>query len=94
VVDTAKYLVNKSPPLGLVDSTPHEVWFGKNPSLSHLSVFGYDAFVHVPKEKRNELENKAMKFIFINYKDGTKGYKLGDLLLRKIVYIRDVIFTE
>ena len=25
---------------------------GKKPSLSRLRVFGYDAYVHVPKEKR------------------------------------------
>jgi hypothetical protein len=58
--------------------TPHEVWFGKKPSLSHLIFFGCDAFVHVPKEKRNKLDNKALKCIFIGYKDGMKGYKLWD----------------
>jgi hypothetical protein len=34
-VDTAKYLVNRSPSSMLVNSTPHEVWFSKNPFLSH-----------------------------------------------------------
>jgi hypothetical protein len=38
-VNTAKYLVNRSPSSTLVDLTPHEVWFGKNHSLSHLKVF-------------------------------------------------------
>jgi len=57
-VDTACYLVNRSPSLVLFDMTPHEVWFGNNPSLSHLKVFGCGAFVHVPKEKRNMLDNK------------------------------------
>jgi transposase InsO family protein len=76
VVDTKKYLVNRSPSSVLVDSTPHEVRFGKNPSLSHLKVFVYDAFVHVPKEKRNTLDNKLVKFIFIGYNDVMKGYKL------------------
>jgi hypothetical protein len=78
----------------LVNSTPHEVWFGKNPSFSHLIVFGYDAFAHVPKEKRNKLNNKAIKCIFLNYKDGMKGYKLWDLVLRKTMYGQDVIFRE
>jgi hypothetical protein len=32
-IDTVKYLVNISPWLALVDTTPHEVWFEKNPSL-------------------------------------------------------------
>jgi hypothetical protein len=51
-VGTAKYLVNMSPSLALVDMNPHEVWSGKKPSLSHLKVFGYDALVHVPKEEK------------------------------------------
>jgi transposase InsO family protein len=37
-VDTAKYLVNMSPSSALVDMTPHEVWFGKNPSF-HISKY-------------------------------------------------------
>jgi len=75
-VDTACYLVNKSPSLALEDKTLQEVWTGKKPSLSHLRVFGCDAYVHVPKEKRTKLDSKFEKFIFIGYKDGLKGYKL------------------
>ena len=51
VVDIACYLVNRSPLSMLEDKTPQEVWTGKKPSLSHLRVFGCDAYVHVPKEK-------------------------------------------
>ena len=32
-VDTACYLVNRSPSSALEDKTPHEVWTGKKPSL-------------------------------------------------------------
>ena len=49
-VETACYLVNRSPSSPLEDKTPQEVWTRKKPSLSHLRVFGSDAYVHVPKE--------------------------------------------
>ena len=48
-METACYLVNRSPSSVLEDKTPHEVWTGKKPSLSHIRVFVCDAYVHVPK---------------------------------------------
>jgi hypothetical protein len=93
-VSTTCYLVNRSPSSALDDTTPHEVWSGKKPSLQHLRVFGCDAYVHVPKENRSKLDNKAEKCIFIGYKDGVKGYKLWNLETKKTVYSRDVVFRE
>jgi hypothetical protein len=93
-VDTEKYLLNMSPSLVVFNMTPHEVWSGKKPSVSHLKVFGCDAFLHVPKEKRCKMDNKEFKCIFIGYKEGMKGYKLWDPSLRKTMYIQDVVFRE
>ena len=56
----------------LVDKNPYEAWVGKRPSLTHLRVFGCDSFVHIPKERRQKLDSKSEKCIFIGYKDGVK----------------------
>jgi hypothetical protein len=93
-VGTACYLVNRSPSSTLDDKTPQEVWTGKKPSLTHLKVFGCDAYVHVPKENKSKLDKKAKKCIFIGYKDGLKGYKLWNRETKKVVYSRDVVFRE
>eukprot|EP00253_Pinus_taeda_P010933 PITA_10933 len=63
-METACYLVNKSPSSALEDKTPQEVWTSKKPSLSHMRVFGCDTFVHVPKEKRTKLDSKFGKCNF------------------------------
>ena len=76
------------------DKTPHEVWIGKKPSLSHLRVFGYNAYVQVPKKKKTKLDTNAQRCIFIGYKDGLKGYKIWNPETRKVVYSRDVMFRE
>ena len=76
------------------DNTPHEVWTGKKPSLSYIRVFGCDAYVHFPKEKRTKLDNKSERCIFFGYKDGLKGYKLWNPKARKVVYSKDVVFRE
>jgi hypothetical protein len=94
VVETTRYLVNMSRSSSLVDKTPNELWSGKNPLVAHLKVFGGDAFVHVPKEKRSKLDKKAIKCIFIRYKEGMKGYKLWDPASRRTMYSRDVVFRE
>jgi hypothetical protein len=84
---TTCYLVNRSTSSELDDKTPQEVWNGKKHSLTHLKVFGCEAYVHVPNEKRSNLDKKAEKCIFIGYKDGLKGYKLWNLENKKVVYI-------
>ena len=58
-VGIACYLVSRSPSSVLDDKTPQEVWIGKEPSLTHLKVFGYNAYVHVPKENKSKLDKKA-----------------------------------
>ena len=85
-MEIACYLVNKSPTSALEDKNPHEVWTGKKPSLSHLWVFGCDAYVHVPKEKITNLDSKFERCIFIRYQDGLKGYKIWNLERRTVVH--------
>ena len=85
-METACYFFNRLPSSALEDKTPHELWTGKKPYLSHLRVFGCDAYVHVQKEKRTKLGNKSEGCIFIGYKDGLNGYKLWNLETRKVVY--------
>ena len=78
--------------MDLVDKTAYEVWAGKITSLTHLRVFGCDSFVHIPKERRQKVDSKSGKCIFVRYKDEVKGYKLWNLATRTTVYSRDVIF--
>ena len=91
-VEIACYLVNRSPTSTLIDKTPQEVWNGKKPSIMYLNIFCCDDYVHVPKEKRRKLDNKAEKCVYNCYKDGMKGYKLWNPLTKNIVYNRDVVF--
>jgi len=50
--------------------------------------------MHVHKELRDKLDEKARECMFIGYADGVKGYRLYDIKDRKIVISRDVIFDE
>ena len=85
-METTCYLVNQSPTSALIDKNPKEVWTDKKPSIKHLNFFRCDDYVHVTKEKRSKLDNKAEKCIFIGYKYGMKGYNIWNPITNNIVY--------
>ena len=64
------------------------------PNISHLRVFGCEAYAHAPKERRQKLDDKSQKCIFIGYATNSKAYKLYDPVERKTIISRDVIFNE
>eukprot|EP00253_Pinus_taeda_P025325 PITA_25325 len=53
-VDTASYLVNRSPSLALEDKTPQEAWIGKKPSLSHLRLKEEESYSTAEEESEDE----------------------------------------
>ena len=54
-VNTAVYLINRSPSVSLDFDIPQRVWTGKDVSYSHLKVFRCKAFILVPNEQRSKL---------------------------------------
>jgi hypothetical protein len=82
-VGTACYLVNRSPSSTLGDKTPQEVWTGKEPSLTHLKVFGYDAYVHVPKENRVSWIRRLKNVSLLDIKMVSKVISFGTQKLRR-----------
>jgi hypothetical protein len=49
--------------LGL--KTLEEMFTGKKLEVSHLKIFGYPVFIHIPKENRNKLDPSGKKGIFV-----------------------------
>ena len=93
-VNTAVYLLNRSPTSALKDKTPFECWFGEKPDVSNLRVFGCICFVHMPDNLRKKLDPKSNKTIYVGYPLGTKGYKLYDLSSKPFIRSRNVLFYE
>jgi len=93
-VNTAAYLINRSPSVPLDFKLPEEVWTGKEVKLSHLKIFGCVAYVHVNSNDRDKLDPKAKKCFFIGYGNDNLGYRFWDDENRKIIRHRDVTFNE
>lgn len=75
--------------------TPYEAMRGKKPSAKHLSVWGCDAFVHVPKEQRDHaLAPKAQPCIYLGHNDAQNASNVLLLSSQKVICSRDVTFRS
>ncbi|WVZ05968.1 hypothetical protein V8G54_019314 [Vigna mungo] len=77
-VNTAAYLINRSPSVPLEHKISEEVWSGKEVKLSHLRVFGCVAYVHISDQVRNKLDPKSKKCTFFSYGEDEFGYRIWD----------------
>ena len=59
VVKAKLHAYNVTPIKQLDYKTPTELWSGKIPDISHLRVFGCQAWVHILKKRRHKLEPKS-----------------------------------
>ena len=59
------YLINLSLVAIVNDDVHNKVWTRNNVSYGYLRVFGCRAFVHIPKDERSKLDDKAKPFIFL-----------------------------
>ncbi len=88
------YIMNRTTTAIVHGMTPEEKFISKKPDVSHLIMFGYIAYVHVPDEKRSKLDPKVDKCIFIRYSLEQKGYKCFIPSTRKLQVSRNVVFDE
>jgi hypothetical protein len=92
---TTNYLQNKSPTkVVTTNTTPYGLWFGRQPNLSYLRVFGCKTHVFIHKEKRQKLDSLSHECIFLEYNKKSKAYCLMYTHDRKTVISKDVIFNK
>ena len=94
VVQCAVYIQNCCPHSNLGNEIPQELWRGRNPTVSHLKVFGSTTYSHVSDQMRTKLDDKSRKYISIGYDEKTKAYRILDPVAMKVVVSRDVKIQE
>ena len=92
--NTAVYLMNRLPTKAVLKKTPYEAWFGSKPGVSHLKVFGSVCYYWIPEPKREKLDEKAEIGVLVGYSSESKGYRVFNPLLEKVVISRDVRVDE
>ncbi|XP_047264083.1 uncharacterized protein LOC107863671 isoform X2 [Capsicum annuum] len=92
-VEAATYIINRIPLSILGNKSPYELFYGKEPSLSHTKVIGCLAFA-TNLLKEDKFAPKVKKTILLGYAVVHKGYKLLDIKTNILFVSRDVKFDE
>jgi hypothetical protein len=88
------YVQNKLSHSALGFKTPKEIFSRKKPEVIHLKIFGCPVFVHIPKEKRTEMDPCGKKGIFVGYCELSKAFRIYIPSYHHIEINRDVTFDE
>lgn len=59
-----------------------------------MKVFGCLVYYKNMNTKDDKFEEKGKPGIFLGYPQGVKGYKVYDIIDKRIVVSRDVLFNE
>ena len=58
---TTLYLHNRISHDAFGNKTLEEMFYGENPKVSHLNIFGFPIYIHIPKEKITNLYPSGKK---------------------------------
>ena len=75
-VNHASYMVNRSPSIAVDLQISEEIWRGESVNYSTLQIFNFPVYSLVDSQKRNKLEFKSKKCIFIGFIKRVKDFRL------------------
>ena len=76
-VNTASFIINRSPSSSIDFKIPEEVWSGGSIDYLILKIFGCPAYVNVQSGERSKLDLKSRKCIFLGFEKVLKATCFG-----------------
>jgi hypothetical protein len=90
-VTTAVYL-NRTPTKSVAGKTPFEAWHGHKPTVEHLRVFGFLAYVKVTRPHLKKLDDRSVAMVFIGYEPDVKAWHFYDPVAQRVHVSCDAVF--
>ncbi|CAJ2647961.1 unnamed protein product [Trifolium pratense] len=90
----ATYLLNILPCKILQNQSPTQLLYHRDPTYTHLRVFGCLCYPLFPSSNIHKLQSRSTPCVFLGYPPNHRGYKCFDLSNRKLIISRHVIFDE
>ena len=75
----------------LAFNTHVDAWSGRRPCIAHMRVFECITYAMVPDEKKDKLDAKDTKCLFLVYYEETKVYRLMYLQTEHSIEIKDMV---
>ena len=91
---TATYLLNRLPSTASLAPTPHHALFGTPPRYDHLRVFGCACYPNTPATASHKLASRSTRCVFLGNSPDHKGYRCFDLISRRVLISRHIVFDE
>ena len=76
------------------DKTPYELWFGWPTSTKHFKAFGSKFYIKNNDDHLGKFDSRDDEGIFLGYATNSKGYRLFNKRMHKLVYCIDVQIDE
>jgi hypothetical protein len=92
-INIACYISNQNSLRSLLNLTPFELSFGREPSISHLRPFGCKCFI-LKHGNLDKFESRSWDGIFLGYTPYGRSYKVINLETNTIVESCDVTLNE
>ena len=93
LVYSAVYILNRVPKRKEL-VTPHELWYGERPSISHLRMIGTECYVHIPNALRSKLNATSIEGRLVGYGESTLFYRVWLPKQGQVKTFKDVRFVE
>eukprot|EP00903_Cladosiphon_okamuranus_P005795 g5742.t1 len=93
LMQTAVYLINRSPHAALNNGTPYRALYGREAYLGNLRVIGSRAFVH-EETFTKKLESRAWEGRLVGYSTDSRSYRIYNSETRRVRESRNVAFIE
>jgi len=90
----AVYIINRIPSTVIKGNTPYELLHKETLDLTNLKTFGSLCFISTLERNRSKLDPRAKKYVFLGYREGTKGYVTLDIKTRETAISINIIFYE
>ena len=93
-INTACYVQNRTLIHRFLGKTPHELWFGKQPTIKHLRVFGCKVYILNTKDHLGKFSAKADEGILVGYSSHSKAYRIYNKRSKLVEESLNVVFEE